>query len=431
MLPLALHQGLLCASPRSLSSAILPLALPQGLLCASTQAGRLRGPTNFTQVLRYITSGTPSGGSLCISSAGPKCRMVMENIIIQGWKVYLAKEYVILGDRWLPSQPSFIHVCQFPSDRDRLQIVEDLIVQETKEWDAELIHQIFSPTGVAAILKIPLSHSGQKDRIVWHWHPKGEFYVKSVYECLMQKRSQEEAGSSHAGPLINLKWKNTWKLPIKGKIKNFLWRCWFGFLSKGVKLKQKKLDCDVWCPWDCLDVHKASFQSWWFEVCFNSNSPGLTPETVIARKAQEEWLESSDIRKTIVVERSGNQRQDNGGQKSEVDDSQCGVGHAHLAVSALSNTSCWLGLGGRVLTEGVLILQWSEAKQFTGTKEEGKLLTIRWILEKAKGADIDDLICYVDDRKIASKLKNQNTFISYVDIVVADIYALLNRMKVL
>ncbi|GER41031.1 ribonuclease H-like superfamily protein [Striga asiatica] len=282
------------------------------------------------------------------------------------WRTWMEAQSLKLGMRY---RPSFIHVCQFPSDRDRLQKVEDLILQETKEWDVELIHKTFSPTDAAAIIKMPFSHSGQKDRIIWHWHPQGEFSVKSVYKCLMQKRSQEEPGSSHAGPLIKQMWKNTWKLPIKGKVKNFLWRCWFGFLSTGI----------IGIQWDCLDVHKASFKYWWFEVCSKSNDPGLkwidcekvrAPETVIARKAQEEWLEFSDSCR--------------GWQKEEVEveDSHSGVGQAHLAVSTLSNISGWLGFEGGVLREGVLIQQWSEAKQFAGTKEEGKLLAIRWILEK-------------------------------------------------
>ncbi|CAA0836348.1 Unknown protein [Striga hermonthica] len=125
-----------------------------------------------------------------------------------------------------------------------------------------------------------------------------------------------------------------------------------------------------------------------------------------------------------------NQSNESQSQATRVEDLQAGVGQAQIAVSALSNTLGWLGCGGGIISDGVLVQKWSEAEAFTGTIEEGKLRAVRRALEKAEEYNMEVIICYVDDKNLASKLQNQYSFTCQFDIIAVDIYHLISKFRV-
>ncbi|GER39993.1 RNA-directed DNA polymerase [Striga asiatica] len=85
---------------------------------------------------------------------------------------------------WIPTNTNFKPVCQFADDRMHLSKVSDLILECVKKWDIELILQSFNPVDAANILKIHISQTGSKDKLVWHSDKKGLFSVKEAYKLI-------------------------------------------------------------------------------------------------------------------------------------------------------------------------------------------------------------------------------------------------------
>ena len=69
-------------------------------------------------------------------------------------------------DKWL-QQPSTYRVVTPASSSQQVVRVCDLIGGDQKEWKKDLIHQCFLPQDVEAILSIPLSAHGARDRMIW------------------------------------------------------------------------------------------------------------------------------------------------------------------------------------------------------------------------------------------------------------------------
>lgn len=75
--------------------------------------------------------------------------------------------------------------------------VEDIIDQERKMWNKQMIDDLFTETEAELILKIPLSLHSHDDRLIWHYDKKGIFNVKSAYDVARaNQRSHTQASSS-------------------------------------------------------------------------------------------------------------------------------------------------------------------------------------------------------------------------------------------
>ncbi|CAA0832958.1 Unknown protein [Striga hermonthica] len=91
-------------------------------------------------------------------------------------------------------------------------------------------------------------------------------------------------------------WKISWHLPLKGRVKNFIWRCWNNYLGSKDNLARRRILSDTTCEvcgeateivahilfhcpravicwklsgllWDSLQQEDVTFQSWWMELC--------------------------------------------------------------------------------------------------------------------------------------------------------------------
>ena len=64
------------------------------------------------------------------------------------------------------------------------------MVNDMKEWDLEILRDLFIEDDVQQILKIPLSSSRTEDSWLWIEGEKGVYSVKSTYCSLFQDYSR-------------------------------------------------------------------------------------------------------------------------------------------------------------------------------------------------------------------------------------------------
>uniref|UniRef100_A0A0E0RI21 Uncharacterized protein n=1 Tax=Oryza rufipogon TaxID=4529 RepID=A0A0E0RI21_ORYRU len=106
---------------------------------------------------------------------------------------------------------------------DPVQLVADLMLQNTNQWDVEKVQRIFFPLDAAAILNMPRPRTEQDDFWAWAWDRTGIFTVRSAYRELIQRcgLSEPATGSSTGDEAT---WKALWRLRIMPKIRVFWWR---------------------------------------------------------------------------------------------------------------------------------------------------------------------------------------------------------------
>ena len=80
-------------------------------------------------------------------------------------------------DKWVP-KPSTYRVVTPKKQSPRVTLVKDLISRGSFEWDADLVKRCFNAEDASAILGIPLSLTGRKDRLIWAACNSGKFSVK-------------------------------------------------------------------------------------------------------------------------------------------------------------------------------------------------------------------------------------------------------------
>lgn len=181
------------------------------------------------------------------------------------WKCWMGAKYVLemglrcqVGDGrsirvwevpWLHNVPKFIPQ---PKQPKGLQVTwaRELMTSNGKEWNADLLLNQFSQKEAATIRTIPISQVGNKDMLVWNFNLKGAYTVQSAYHQLQLRDGQrlQQAESSSGPELEKRMWKRTWSMQIKGKLKNFIWRCFHNVLPTRTQLAKKGFHGDLTCP---------------------------------------------------------------------------------------------------------------------------------------------------------------------------------------
>ena len=74
--------------------------------------------------------------------------------------------------------------------------VSQLIKENAREWNEEVLKFFFYSNDVAEILKIKLPRRGEEDIIAWHYEKTGCFSVRSAYRLGMDILEAEKQTSS-------------------------------------------------------------------------------------------------------------------------------------------------------------------------------------------------------------------------------------------
>lgn len=88
----------------------------------------------------------------------------------------------ILLDHWIIGGDSLIVKSRHPALVDRT--VSSLLQMDKKDWDMDIVKDLFINDEVELILSIPLSVSNSQDPWLWLKEVSGVYFVKSAYRSL-------------------------------------------------------------------------------------------------------------------------------------------------------------------------------------------------------------------------------------------------------
>ena len=97
-------------------------------------------------------------------------------------------------------------------------MVSSLIDEDTRWWKVNIIHSLFLPSKVEAILRIPLSLTLPEDKLIWTRNKKATFIVRSAYYIAANMVTTNMEGEcSSSTPDSNL-WRKIWRLQFPQKL---------------------------------------------------------------------------------------------------------------------------------------------------------------------------------------------------------------------
>ncbi|XP_019181991.1 PREDICTED: uncharacterized protein LOC109177145 [Ipomoea nil] len=128
--------------------------------------------------------------------------------------------------------------------------VAGLIDQTTGTWDPHILADIFQPSDVPRILKIPISPE-YEDTWYWYGDPNGCYSVKNGYRRIV--------GTYNTSMGFD-RWNTLWHLKIPPKWKMFLWRAMSNILPTTTNLLIKRVEIDPACAM-CGLIHEDIMHS--------------------------------------------------------------------------------------------------------------------------------------------------------------------------
>ena len=188
------------------------------------------------------------------------------------WQVGNSASIRVWQDRWILRPPSFTIITQ-PNTLHMRLMVAVLLNEDTGEWKADLVKQVFLPDEAQTILSIPRSNKQASDRIIWAYTPKGIFAVNSAYKVTLAASPYASTVGEADTIAKETFWRTLWILDIPNKIKTFAWRARRNILPTKVNLHHQGVLESVTCE-ACGIANETSGHLFW--EC---------------TKAREVWLE--------------------------------------------------------------------------------------------------------------------------------------------
>lgn len=100
------------------------------------------------------------------------CCMVGDGVDIDVWK-----------DPWVPCLEGYKPMPRNSMAEMGPLTVSSLINSTNRKWDIQKLNNLFNDDSVEAILKINLTRSARRDKLLWIKDPKGKFTVKSAFKA--------------------------------------------------------------------------------------------------------------------------------------------------------------------------------------------------------------------------------------------------------
>ncbi|KAM6589517.1 hypothetical protein CsatA_012122 [Cannabis sativa] len=156
----------------------------------------------------------------------------------------------VLHTPWLPSDSQPCITSSHPSLVSCK--VSQLMKIDQREWDPDIITDLFIPSEAQLILGIPLSNQVVDD--VWYWckETAGFYSVKSAYRHIQETKGHwaSDEGSNF--------WKKFWKIKVPPKVLHFAWRALTDCLATRDQLRIKHVHVTSACVF-CNDASETTY----------------------------------------------------------------------------------------------------------------------------------------------------------------------------
>jgi hypothetical protein len=139
--------------------------------------------------------------------------------------------------------------------------VADLIDQDTKRWNVELIQAKFMEEEAQVISSIPLNPLKFEDKLIWRCSANGDFSIRSAYHLGMELQESKGGQCSYTGKEKDF-WKVLWALGIPNVAKLFIWRACNELLPTRVNLVHRKVTEMKVCPCNEIEDEDALHVLW-------------------------------------------------------------------------------------------------------------------------------------------------------------------------
>lgn len=156
------------------------------------------------------------------------------------WKVGMGNKINIVGQPWLPDD-------QHPyvtSDLTGLEqhTVSSLMCMDCKEWDVDILRDMFNARDQGCIASIQLSITDEDDRWYWSKENSGQSSVKSAYRLLQAQKNRWHPSN------LNSFRRDIWKVKAPPKVLNTIWRAMSNCLPTMTVLWGKFVPVETLCP---------------------------------------------------------------------------------------------------------------------------------------------------------------------------------------
>ncbi|KAL0462102.1 UNVERIFIED_CONTAM: putative ribonuclease H protein [Sesamum latifolium] len=172
------------------------------------------------------------------------------------WRIGTGHSVNIWQDPWLPRTPSFRVITPKPN-WCHFSRVSDLIMEDLRIWNEEVITDLFWPDERDLILQIPLGIFAAPDLLVWHYSNNGIFSVRSAYHLAL---SLDALPGSSGCRWDRKLWRMLWQANIPNKAKVFLWRAIRDILPTATNLTKRMPQEVASCPF-CDTVAETPMHS--------------------------------------------------------------------------------------------------------------------------------------------------------------------------
>jgi ribonuclease HI len=163
------------------------------------------------------------------------------------WIIGDGKSIDIWRDRWIHPQFGSTMWTKQPANTI-LHRVCDLINNQNRCWNAQLIKHNFYPTEADQICSIPITNTDHDDIISWQGTKDGVYSVRSGYQAIMEWQHNSQNQSTSSNYEDNPKWKKLWKLSVPPKQLHLIWRILNNAIPVKEKLHKRGIRCVPLCP---------------------------------------------------------------------------------------------------------------------------------------------------------------------------------------
>ena len=174
--------------------------------------------------------------------------MAAQDVLKQGSrrKIGTGDKTYIWKVPWLPSAENGFLTSSMPPELEFTKACQ-LMEENEKRWDVEILNDICNDRDAQLILQIPLVNEDRNDSWLWLLDDKGNFTVKSCYRKLVGEYNVADAWF----------WKKLWALEVPGKVGHFIWRVCRTCLPTAAALTDKRVNIDNKCTWCRMYIENA------------------------------------------------------------------------------------------------------------------------------------------------------------------------------